>query len=63
MNDDMPIGTACKGGRMMGVEERIAALEEEIQQLREDKERLMNIITQMKSTLNRLIGHYISESR
>lgn len=48
---------------MMGVEERIAALEEEIQQLREDKEMLMNIITQMKSTLDRLIGHYISESR
>lgn len=47
----------------MGVEERIAALEEEIQQLREDKEMLMNIITQMKSTLDRLIGHYISESR
>ena len=48
---------------MMGVEERIAALEEEIQQLREDKEMLINIITQMKSTLDRLIGHYISESR
>ena len=41
---------------MMGVEERIAALEEEIQQLREDKEMLMNIITQMKSTLDRLTG-------
>jgi hypothetical protein len=51
----------CKGGRMMSVEERIAALEQENIRLKEDNEKLMSIIAQMKVTLNRLVKHYISE--
>lgn len=39
----------------MGIEERIAALEEENRKLREDNEMLMKIIAQMKVTLNRLM--------
>lgn len=39
----------------MGIEERIAALEEENRKLRDDNEKLMKIITQMKVTLNRLM--------
>lgn len=39
----------------MGIEERIAALEEENRKLRDDKEKLMKIIAQMKVTLNRLM--------
>jgi len=47
----------------MGTEERIAALEEENRKLKEDKEKLLEVIAQMKVTLNRLISHYITESR
>jgi len=39
----------------MGIEERIAALEEENRKLRDDNETLMKIIAQMKVTLNRLM--------
>lgn len=39
----------------MGVEERIAMLEEENKQLRNDKQTLLLIIDQMRVTLNRLI--------
>ena len=45
----------------MSVEERIAALEQENIRLKEDNEKLMSIIAQMKVTLNRLVKHYISE--
>ena len=48
-----------KGGRMMGVDERIAALEEENRKLKDDNERLMKIIAQMKTTLNRLLDRYM----
>lgn len=47
----------------MEIEKRIAALEEENQKLRNDNEKLLNIIAQMKVTLNRLICHYISEEQ
>ena len=42
----------------MGLEERIAALEEENQRLKKDNQKLMDIISQMKITLNRLISRY-----
>ena len=41
----------------MSVEERIAALEQENIRLKEDNEKLMSIIAQMKVTLNRLVKH------
>lgn len=47
----------------MGIEERIAALEEENRRLREDNDKLLTILAQMKITLNRLVGHYITESK
>lgn len=53
----------CKGGRMMSKEERIAALEEENFRLREENEKLLGIISQMKVTLNRLVTHYIVNSQ
>lgn len=46
----------------MEMEERIAVLEEENRRLREDRDRLLEIIAQMKVTLNRLISHYITEN-
>ena len=48
-----------KGGRWMGIEERIAALEKENQKLRDDNETMMQIILQMKMTVNRLLDHYL----
>ena len=47
----------------MGNDERIAALEEENQRLRNDNEKLLQIIAQMKVTLNRLVDHYITERK
>lgn len=38
----------------MGNDERIAALEEENQRLRNDNEKLLQIIAQMKVTLNHI---------
>lgn len=46
----------------MSIEERIADLEEENQRLKDDNEKLLRIIDQMKITLNRLMNHYITES-
>ena len=39
------------------------ALEEENQRLREENDRLMDIVVQMKCTLNRLVKEYITESK
>ncbi len=39
------------------------ALEEENQRLREENDRLMDIVVQMKGTLNRLVKAYITESK
>lgn len=47
----------------MGMEERIAALEDENRKLKEDRDKLLEIIAQMKVTLNRLVGHYITDGR
>lgn len=47
----------------MGLEERIAALEEENQRLKKDNQNLMDIISQMKITLNRLISRYVIENQ
>lgn len=47
----------------MRVEERIAALEKENQKLREDNEKLMNIIRQMKVTMNRLIDRCLVQKQ
>lgn len=44
----------------MGIEERIAALEEENRKLRDDNETLMKIIAQMKVTLNRLMDRCLA---
>lgn len=50
-----------KGGKVMGVEERIAMLEEENKQLKNDKQTLLLIIDQMRVTLNRLIERSIKK--
>ena len=47
----------------MGLEERIAALEEENQRLKKYNQKLMDIISQMKITLNRLISRYVIENQ
>ena len=47
----------------MGTEERIAALERENRRLREDNEKLLDIIAQMKVTLNRLVSRYMTEEK
>lgn len=47
----------------MGTEERIATLEQENRRLKEDNEKLLGIIDQMKVTLNRLISCYVMENR
>lgn len=46
----------------MEMEERIAVLEQENRRLKEDRDRLLEIIAQMKVTLNRLVSHYITEN-
>lgn len=47
----------------MTSEERMAALEEENQRLKDENDRLLGIIDQMRTTLNRLIGRYVTESK
>ena len=47
----------------MGMEERIAALEKENQELRNDNEKMMKIIDQMRTTLNRLLNRCLSEGQ
>ena len=46
----------------MSENERVAALERENVKLKEDNEMLLDIIVQMKGTLNRLINRYIIDS-
>ena len=41
----------------------ISALEEENQRLRKENDRLMDIVVQMKGTLNRLVKEYITENK
>ena len=48
----------------MSMERRCkSALEEENQRLREENDRLMDIVVQMKCTLNRLVKEYSTESK
>lgn len=47
----------------MNENERVAALERENVKLKEDNEMLLDIIVQMKGTLNRLINRYISDAQ
>lgn len=49
-----------KGGKK--VEQELQVLLKENQQLRKDNEAMLNIIAQMKVTLNRLINHYMTYS-
>lgn len=46
----------------MGLNERIAELEEENKKLKQENDKLLKIVIQMRSTLNRLIERYISKN-
>ena len=59
----MSVQNGYEGGKTMGTEKRIAALEAENRKLKEDNEKLLDIIAQMRVTLNRLVSHYIIENR
>lgn len=48
---------------MNGNLEEIRRLEEENRRLKEDNEMLMNIIGQMRTTLNRLVNRYVTEQK
>jgi len=55
-----------KGRRRGGVNstnETIKQLEEENRKLKEDNEMLLNIVVQMKVTLNRLVNQYVTMER
>ena len=42
--------------------ERLEKLEEENQKLKQDNEMLLDIVVQMRVTLNRLVSRYVTES-
>ena len=42
-------------------EEMVEQLQEENRRLKEDNEMLLNIVVQMRVTLNRLVNRYITE--
>ena len=49
------------GGKgCMGLNERITELEAENVKLKQENDQLLDIVVQMRSTLNRLIARYIS---
>ena len=57
-------GRGVRGTKTMSMERHYkSALEEENQRLREENDRLMDIVVQMKGTLNRLVKAYITESK
>ncbi len=45
----------------MADEDKMNVLEEENRKLREDNEKLMDIVVQMRVTLNRLVLRYVTE--
>ncbi len=45
----------------MDNEARVSVLEEENRRLKEDNDKLMEIVVQMRVTLNRLVLRYVSE--
>lgn len=47
---------------MSDTRERLEKLEEENQKLKQDNEMLLDIVVQMKVTLNRLVSRYVTES-
>lgn len=49
-----------EGKGCMGLNERIAELEAENVKLKQENDQLLDIVVQMRSTLNRLIARYIS---
>ena len=53
--------TVRKEGDQMADEEKLSVLEEENRRLREDNDKLMEIVVQMRATLNRLVLRYVSE--
>jgi len=48
-------------GHMNTTNEIVKQLEEENRKLKEDNEMLLNIVVQMKVTLNRLVSRYVLE--
>ena len=48
---------------MSNVTDELKRLEEENRKLKEDNEMLLNIVVQMKVTLNRLVNRYVTERR
>ncbi len=46
---------------MNNVMEKLKRLEDENRKLKEDNEMLLNIVVQMKVTLNRLVNRYVTE--
>ena len=57
-------GRGVRGTKTMSMERHYkSALDEENQRLREENDRLMDIVVQMKGTLNRLVKAYITESK
>ena len=53
--------SARKEGDQVADEEKMTVLEEENRRLREDNEKLMDIVVQMRVTLNRLVLRYVTE--
>ena len=51
-----------KEGLCMSDKEMLLILERENRKLKEDNETLQQIVLQMRSTINRLIGQYITKS-
>lgn len=49
-----------KGGVIVSEKERIAELEEENRRLKKDNDMLLEILAQMRATLNRLIIRYVT---
>lgn len=50
-----------KEGKKMSDAERLIVLEEENRRLKEDNDKLLEILAQMRVTLNRLVFRYISD--
>lgn len=46
----------------MSEQDRVLMLERENQRLKEDNEMLLSVITQLKTTLNRMVERYITQT-
>ena len=55
------IGRNQKGGNQVADEEKMVILEEENRRLKEDNDKLLEIVVQMRVTLNRLVLRYVTE--